>query len=176
VPVQAQVEATVFGEDIVRRRFLRFSRAVSDASAAFREIAGILSDSTRQNFESRGVSGGSRWQDLAPATSARKARLGQDPRILRATGRLFASLVGGEAATGRARGLGGRFTAGAGDHVEEITATSLKWGSRVPYGVYHQSSAPRRVIPYRPPVRLNELQRRSVAKALQRAIVEDTRR
>jgi hypothetical protein len=32
------------------------------------------------------------------------------------------------------------------------------------------------VIPYRPPVRLNELQRRKVTKALQRAIVEDTRR
>jgi phage gpG-like protein len=145
----AQVEAKVFGEDIVRRRFLRFARAVSDASAAFAEIAGLLSEATRENFDTRGVSGGSRWQDLKPATSARKARLGLDPRILRATGRLYASLVGGEGSTGRARG---------------------------PYGVYHQSSAPRRVIPYRPPVRLNELQRRSVAKALQRAIVEDTRR
>jgi hypothetical protein len=172
----AQVEARVFGEDIVRRRFLRFSRAVSDASGAFGEVAGILSESTKENFDSRGVSGGSRWQDLKPATVARKARLGQDPRILRATGRLYASLVGGDAGTGRARGLGGRFIPGAGDHVEEITPSSLKWGSRVPYGVYHQSSAPRRVIPYRPPVRLNELQRRSVAKALQRAIVEDTRR
>jgi phage gpG-like protein len=175
-PSHAQVEARVFGEDIVRRRFLRFSRAVSDASAAFAEIAGLLSEATRENFDTRGVSGGSRWQDLAPATVARKARRGLDPRILRATGRLYASLVGGEGSTGRARGLGGRFISGAGDHIEEITPSSLKWGSSVPYGVFHQSSAPRRVIPYRPPVRLNESQRRSVAKALQRAFVEDTRR
>jgi hypothetical protein len=46
----AQVEARVFGEDIVRRRFLRFSRAVSDASAAFGEVAGILRDATKENF------------------------------------------------------------------------------------------------------------------------------
>lgn len=172
-----QIEARVFGEDIVRRRFLRFARAVEDASGAFREVAGILADSTRENFQTRGAAGGSRWRDLAPSTIRRKARLGLDPRILMATGRLYASLVGSEGSTGAARHFAtGRFVGGAGDHVEEITPTSLKWGSRVPYGVYHQSSAPRSRIPYRPPVRLNELRRRQVAKALQRAIVEDTRR
>jgi phage gpG-like protein len=51
----------------------------------------------------------------------------------------------------------------------------MRWGSRVPYGVYHQSSAPRSKIPYRPPVRLSQRRRQEVVKALQRAIVEQSR-
>jgi phage gpG-like protein len=59
--------------------------------------------------------------------------------------------------------------------VEEVGPDRLVWGSRVPYGVYHQSSAPRTKIPYRPPVKLNERRKREIAKAMQRALVEGTR-
>jgi phage gpG-like protein len=45
----------------------------------------------------------------------------------------------------------------------------------VPYGRFHQSSAPRTKIPYRPPVKLNERRKREIAKAMQRALVEGTR-
>lgn len=166
----------VFGETIVRRRFLRFADRAMDMSPAFREVARILRDSTAENFRTRGVSGGSRWRDLKPATIAAKRRKGHDPRILRATGRLYGSLIGAESATGVARhDLTGRFIPGAKDHVEEVKPDSLRWGSRVEYGVFHQSSAPRRVIPYRPPVRLTERRKREVVKAMQRSLVEGTR-
>lgn len=168
------VEATVFGEQVVRRRFVRFAQRATDASPAFRQVVRILREATIENFATRGVAGGSRWRDLAPATRARKRRLNQDPRILRATGRLYHSLVGVPGSTGRSDRTG-RFEPGVGDHIEQIGPTELKWGSRVPYGVYHQSSAPRRVIPYRPPVRLSERRKREIAKALQRAIVEGSR-
>jgi hypothetical protein len=91
---------------------------------------------------------------------------------LRLTERLYGSLVGAAPGASSARGLGGRFIAGAGDHIEEIRPDSLRWGSRVPYGVFHQSTAPRTKIPYRPPVRLQERQKREITKALQRAMMQ----
>lgn len=168
-----ELDIRVFGEQIIRRRFLRLADRLADASPGFRQVAAILRDATAENFATRGVSGGSRWRDLKPETIAAKRRKGQDLRILRATGRLYGSLVGPEASTGRARhDISGAFIPGGRDHVEEIGPDSMRWGSRVPYGVYHQSSAPRRIIPYRPPVRLNERRKREVVKALQRAMVE----
>jgi phage gpG-like protein len=148
------VKVEVFGEQIVHRRMVRFEAGLIDASDAFREIITLLRASTVANFRTRGVSGGSRWRDLAPATVARKRRLGLDPRILRATHRLYNSFVSDGA-----------------DHVEEVGPVSMRWGSRVPYGIYHGSSQPRRVIPYRPPVKLSEVDKRDIAKILQRAIV-----
>lgn len=167
-----EIRLQVFGEDVLRRRLVRVQHGLVDHSGAFREVIGILRASVVQNFRTRGVSGGSRWRDLQPETVAAKVRKGQDVRILRATGRLYGSLVGSEGSTGRARSdVGGRFIPGGGDHVEEITPDSLRWGSRVEYGVFHQSSAPRRVIPYRPPVRLQEREKRAIVRALQRGIL-----
>jgi phage gpG-like protein len=167
-----ELDIRVFGESIVRRRLVRVQSRMVDHREAFHEIVGILRESTKANFATRGVSGGSRWRDLKPATIAAKQRKGQDIRILRATGRLYGSLIGAEGSTGRARSdVGGRFIPGGSDHVEEITADTLRWGSRVPYGQFHQSSAPRKVIPYRPPVRLTEREKRAVVSALQRGML-----
>lgn len=164
---------SVFGEAIIRRRMVRFQQRAVDHRMAFTEVVAILRESVRQNFATRGVSGGSRWRDLKPETKAAKARKGLDFRILVATGRLYGSLVGAEGATGRARHFAiGQFVGGAGDHIEEIGPDSMRWGSSVPYGVFHQSSAPRRVIPYRPPVNLTEREKRAIVRALQRDMVE----
>jgi hypothetical protein len=166
------LDVRVFGETVIRRRYLRLAANASDASEGFRDVVRVLREATEENFATRGVSGGSRWRDLKPATIARKRRLGLDLRILRETGRLYGSLIGAQAGTGRARSdIGGRFIPGAGDHIEEIGPDSLRWGSRVPYGIYHQSNAPRSRIPYRPPVKLNERRKREAAKALQRAML-----
>lgn len=148
-------ELEVFGEVIVRRRMLRLADRIEDASGAFRAVARILERSTRANFASEGASSGPAWRELAPATRARKARLGLDPRILRATGRLYSALV----------------DEGHAEHVEHAGPHELRWGAAVPYGVYHQSTAPRTKIPYRPPVRLTEVDKRAVVRELQRAIV-----
>jgi len=166
-----EAEVRVFGEAIVRRRFVRFAQRAVDARPAFRQVVGILRDAVADNFRTRGVAGGSRWRDLAPATRARKRRQGHDPRILRATGRLYNSLVG----SGVSQSSMGVGVAASVDHIEEISADTLRWGSRVKYGVYHQSSQPRSKIPYRPPVALSQRRKREIAKALQRAIVEGER-
>lgn len=167
-----QIDVAVFGEKIISRRFVRFADNASDLTNIMRQVAGVLSAATAENFRTRGVSGGSRWRDLKPETIARKRAKGLDPRILFATERLYHSLVGASSVSGARSTRTGRFAPGGKDHIEEAGPDSLKWGSTVPYGVYHQSSAPRRVIPYRPPVRLNERVKREIAKTIQRGLVE----
>lgn len=148
-------EIEVHGVPIVRRRLLRFADRAMDATSAWEGVARILRRAVGLNFETYGAYGGSPWRALKPATRARKLREGLDPRILRATGRLFESFVN-EASP---------------DHIYEPGPQEFRWGSRVPYGVYHQSRAPRTKIPYRPPVRLNEVDRRGVVRELQQTMV-----
>jgi phage gpG-like protein len=150
------VEITVFGEDVVRRRLLRTAGRMVDAREAFLRIARLLRRGAERQFASDGAYGGTPWPPLAASTQAQKARLGLDPRILRATHRLADSLT----------------EQSHPDHVEEVGADHLRYGSRVPYGVFHQSSAPRTRLPFRPPLRLPEQDKRSAVRELQRAIME----
>lgn len=149
------VEVEVFGEPVIRRRLLRIADNVTDGREAFRRIVRILRHATERNFDTRGAYGGSYWEDLAPSTLARKRRLNLDLRILRATHRLLDSLLDSTDE----------------EHVEVVGPQELLWGSRVPYGVYHQSRRPRTVIPFRPPVRLPEQDRRSAVRELQRVLM-----
>jgi phage gpG-like protein len=165
------IDVRVFGEVIIRRRLLRLASRLTDQREGFQDVVRVLREATAENFRTRGVSGGVRWPDLNEEYAARTHRsVGQ--RILRLTERLYGSLVGAGPGSTAARGISGRFVTGASDHIEEITVDSLRWGSSVPYGVYHQSSAPRSKIPYRPPVRLQERQKREIVRALQRAMME----
>lgn len=165
--------AEAFGVPLITRRFVRFAENATDMSDAFREVVGILSRATAQNFATRGVSGGSRWRDLKPATVQRKAQLGLDPRILFATERLYHSLVGSSSLYGARSTRTGRFAPGGKDHIEEIGPDEMKWGSTVEYGKFHQSKAPRTRIPYRPPVRLNAKDKRAIVTAIQRGLLGD---
>jgi phage gpG-like protein len=166
-----EIDVRVFGEMVIRRRLTRLASRMTDQREGFQQVVRILREATAENFRTRGASGGVRWPDLNEEYAARTNRsVGE--RILRLTERLYGSLVGAAPGATAARGLSGRFIAGGADHIEEITRDSLRWGSRVEYGVYHQSSAPRKVIPYRPPVRLQERQKREIVRALQRAMME----
>lgn len=153
--MSATVDIEVFGEPLVRRRLLRVADVVTDARPAFRQMAGVLEDAIDADFETQGVAGGVRWADLASSTVLRKSRSADARtrananRVLQATGALRAS-----------------FKEGQPGHVQRITATELRWGSSVPYGVYHQSRAPRRVLPHRP-LQLNDLTKRQLVRLLQ---------
>lgn len=149
------VDIEVFGEPVLRRRLLRMSDNLTDGREAFRKVVRILERATRRQFASKGSYGGSPWAALKPETVARKRRLGQDARILRATGALFESLVSETSSA----------------HVQDIGRQTLRWGSSIRYGVYHQSRRARRVIPFRPPVRLPEHDRRSAMRELQRSVM-----
>lgn len=154
------VEVELFGEPLVRRRLLRAAAGVTDAREAFRRIVRILEHAMDRNFSSQGAYGGARWDDLADSTKAAKRRSrdarvrANADRVLVATGRLQDSFHGGS------------------DHVQRITEDELLWGSRVPYGVYHQSREPRKVIPHRP-LRLPVVDRRRIVREVQRALLGD---
>jgi phage gpG-like protein len=149
-----EVDLDVFGETVLRRRLLRFADRGEDMSDAWPEVALTLERAVERNFATRGVAGGHRWPDLDPAYAARTGRAPGES-ILRLTDRLHGSLVD-------------RVDP---EHVYEPGPDGLRWGSRVPYGRYHQSSRPRRVIPFRPPVALDERSARTVVSVLHRRLV-----
>lgn len=153
------VEVDLFGEPLVRRSLLRRAAGMTNHREAFRRIARILENAMRRNFATQGVYGGARWRDLAPSTIATKRRSkdaatrANARTVLMATGALAESLT----------------TSGAG-HVEEMTDDTLRWGSLVPYGVFHQSRKPRTKIPHRP-LRLAAVDRRDVVREVQRSMM-----
>lgn len=93
-----------------------FLTALRDWAPAFRLIAhDIFEPFVERRFSSEGEG---TWQTLAPATFRRKG----DSRILSESGALRSS-----------------FQSGGGDHVEEITRQSLRWGSSKPYVLFPQT-------------------------------------
>lgn len=152
-PVSVEVE--VFGEPVLRRRLLSMGDRMTDATEGFRAVRDVLENAARRQFGSAGRYGGVPWQRLADSTIARKGHA----RILRATDRLMNSLLQ------RAHP----------DHVEKIGPDTLRWGSSVEYGKFHQSRRARTRLPWRPVVRLPERDRRSAVRALQRSVLEGRR-
>lgn len=149
------VEVEIFGEAVVRRRLLRMSASMVDAAPAFVEMAKILEEAVAADFSTQGQAGGVHWPDLAASTVERKER-SSDPRV---SANANTVLV----ATGRLRGS---FHEGGEDHTREISEDEMRWGSKVPYGVYHQSTAPRERLPHRP-IQLAVPTRRSLVRVLQ---------
>jgi phage gpG-like protein len=152
------IDISLYGETLIRRTLMRWGSG-GDMSQSYREIARMLSDAAERTFLSQGRFGGGSWQRLAESTILRKRR-SPDPRvranaerIMFATGRLYHSLVDEMNA----------------DHIESIGPDSLRWGSSVPYGVYHHSRAPRSKIPYRPLVKLTPFIRAEIIRELQRS-------
>ena len=153
------LDIEVFGEAIVRRKLLRAAEAVGDHREAFLRIAGLLDRAIARNFSTQGASSGPRWADLKPATIASKLRSSNAAtranatRVLMATGALAESL----------------HTGGA-DHIQDIDRLSMRWGSRNPYGVYHQSRKPRTRLPHRPPARLSANAKKNIVREMQRGL------
>ncbi len=103
---------------------------VSDLRVAFGLIA---KDWRKSNAAQFSLLGNGQYPQLSAMYAARKRKeVGSKPILVR-TGRLRDSV-------GLARN---------GDSIQEITKTSLLMGTKTPYGIYHQSDAPRRKIPLR---------------------------
>lgn len=162
----------IFGDVVISRRFTRFAENASDQTDTMREVARVLGRATAENFATDGRSGGHPWAPLAASTVARKRRLRLDPRILRATERLYHSLVPAADEHGARSTRTGRFAPGGKDHVENVTRDSLEWGSTVAYGEFHQSRAPRSRLPRRPPVALNGKVKAEITRTVQRGLME----
>jgi len=139
----------VEGEELLGRMFSRFGEGVSDFSPAFVLMREELYQIERQQFETQGSRSGG-WASLAESTVKRK---GFDT-IMVASRRLFKSLTGS-----------------GGDNVADITPTQLTFGTKVPYGIYHQSPAPRVRLPRRPIIAFNDEDRKAMTKLMQRYLV-----
>jgi phage gpG-like protein len=112
----------------------RAKGAADDLTQPLTQIGKMLSKSAKAIFE---LQGPGQYPDLAESTKkAKLKRWGQIYPILRASGRLEKSLT----------------EPGSRDSVLDVAnKDTLYWGTRVPYGIYHQSLEPRRgKLPWRP--------------------------
>lgn len=141
---------SVVGVMQMDRRLSRFQDVVSDYRPVLRDIGGLFRKIEEEQFLSEGHG---RWRPLAPATLRRK----KGPGILRESGRLFDSL-----------------TSPGGEHEEEISKTEGRWGTAVPYAIFHQTGTSK--MPTRPPIDFREEDKREITRLVQRFIVEEARR
>lgn len=156
MPFQLSIKA--FGETILERKLTRFSSNLTQPEAALTEVGTMLREIVQQQFATEGGHASGGWPALTEERIAYKAKKGLDPHILRATDRLMNSLID-------------KFDQ---DHIERPSSDALVFGSSVPYGIYHQSSKPRSKIPFRPPVALNESDKRTMVKRVQAALLPAT--
>lgn len=143
------------GETIVERHLMRFASNLEHTAEALGEIGTVLRESTEKQFESEGGYASGGWKPLTAARVAYKRDHGLDPRTLRATDRLMTSLTR-------------KFDP---DHVERPSGDSLVFGSTVPYGIFHQSSRSRTIIPFRPPVAVTPEDKREMVKRVQMSLL-----
>lgn len=93
-----------------------FVTAMRDWAPAFRVMAAeVLAPSVQAQFDTHGHG---TWAQLAPSTIARKG----NSIILIESGRLM-----------------GSFRKGGEGHVEDIDRQSMRWGTRVPHALFHQT-------------------------------------
>lgn len=137
-------------QQFVRRMQLRHER-VAHAYPLFSAVADFLLRVDRAQFDLDGAYGGKGWDPLKPATIARKARRGEDLRIMRATGMLERSLT----------------KRGAPEQLLRIGDQEMTFGTHVPYAKYHQSLLPRTSdLPRRPLLQLTTLDRKHIERAI----------
>jgi phage gpG-like protein len=152
MPLRLTIET--LGEAAVDRTLSRFEGNLDDLTPAWEDIDQTLINASVKQFRSQGAYGSGGWTPLAPSTLAKKARLGQDHRILQATRRLKNSLTRRESS----------------EHLLITTPQDMHWGTTVPYARIHQDGAAN--LPQRRVVQLPEGGRREVVRVLQRHIVQ----
>ncbi len=147
----------VAGESLMDRGIGRFADGVSD----YRPIWPVIEDDfyahMAERFKSEGAKGGGeRWQELSAEYAGwKEARFPGKP-ILQRSGDLMRSLTSGNDPNA----------------VKREERRTLTLGSKVPYGIYHQSPAPRRRLPRRPPMLVDAAFKRGVMRHLQAYVVQ----
>jgi phage gpG-like protein len=150
-----RLDLEVFGETQFSREILRVGDNAADMRPAFDDIHTYLLQKEKEQFSYQGrYSGG--WKPLAASTVRYKAARNLDPRILHATLRLRDSLT----------------EKGHPDHVFRSSADEMFFGSKVPYGIYHQKKKKAGArMPQRRPVELSDVLRKNILKMLQSHLV-----
>lgn len=146
-----QLELSLAGDVQVKRKLLRIGDRAINAKPAFQTIATVLMGIERQQFESEGRRSSGGWEPLKQSTIDAKG----DSSILFRTGDLMASLS----------------EDGDPNMTNWATDDFLLFGSKVPYGGFHQTGTSR--TPQRRPLELRETDRAGMAKILQAHILGD---
>ena len=129
-----------------RAGFQRWGTAIEDARPAFEQMLTYLNQGEGQIFDSQGAAFGHRWPQAADPE--RKA----DPRMLVATGALRASLA-----------------SQTGESERYISPTELRFGTRAPYGRFHEYGTSR--MPARPFIGMPQAISREVVNIMHRLSV-----
>lgn len=144
-------EVTVDGEKQLDRALSRFGDHLGDMRPFFQKASEMISSAVEEQFETEG-SRTSGWAPLSPRYAAWKmAQVGNQP-ILVFTGRMKKSLIGEGP-----------------DSIREADRDQLRWGTSVPYAIFHQRGTSR--MPQRRIIDLTEQDRQDLMKALQRFMV-----
>lgn len=115
----------------LRAALVESKRRAHDLRPVFHDWLPQWLEQNRQVFAAGGLPGP--WAPLSPSYAAWKATHYPGKTILRRTDRLYASL-----------------TSRSPDTVWEVTPRTIRFGTRVPYFVYHQTGTRR--MPARPPL------------------------
>lgn len=146
----------IAGDVQIDRGIARFADCVAD----YRPIWSVIEDDfyaqEKDQFKTEGSEGGEKWQPLSPAYAGWKQRHFPGKPILQRSGDLEKSLTTGDDP----------------NSVKIEGRKVLTLGTRLPYAIYHQSLAPRRVLPWRPEIRLTEAFARSVMHHIQTYLVQ----
>lgn len=148
-----RLQISIGGQMELSRVLLNISQAVQDWTPAFEQSAEDLVEILSYDvFETEGGAIDEEWTPLSLAYAKRKEKLYPDKGILDATGTMRESFL------------------------SQSDATSLKIWNAAEYFKYHQSSAPRSVMPRRVMMKLTENLREVVVKNFQRQFIEEVNR
>lgn len=151
-----QLSISSRGDTQIERQLARFAGNITNPTAALEIAAEFLRANAEEQFDTEGSNSGG-WKPLAESTVLEKERLGLSPEILRATDALMHSL------TDRSDS----------QHTERrLSADSLAFGTRVPYGIYHATGTVN--MPQRPPIQLTASDRVALVKAIQRVLISQS--
>lgn len=151
-----KIQITSFGVPVVNRKIMRMGAAAVRTRPVMESVGMDMRRVQSRIFASQGRRGGGSWQQLAASTRRKKARLGQDPRILFGTHRLYDSVT--------------RKTA---DSIYKITNDAIDFGSKRPGAFAHQAGIG---VPRRPFIKFTEDDKRRWVKMVQIHLVEGFRK
>jgi phage gpG-like protein len=151
--------ASVDGVETLNRSFNRVDGFIADMRNFAPGIATEFYRIEREQFASEGAAGASgKWTPLSKAYERFKAQAFPGETILRATGHMEASLTDPDAL----------------DAIYSAERDQITFGTKDPKAVAHHRGSGH--LPSRPVISMSETQKRRIQKAIQRELVEFTRR
>jgi len=138
------------------RGIARFSDGLTDYKPIWPVIEDDFYAEEKFQFKSEGAEGGEKWPELSAEYAGWKEVRYPGKPILQRTGDLVASLTSGTDPNA----------------VRVRERKTLTLGSKVSYAIYHQSPAPRKVLPRRPEIMLTEQFKRGTMRHLHMYLVQ----